>query len=93
MPNEGQVHLNLEAPTGDGDGRAVSSTLQVADLTRPLMSVGQICDNGHRCVFEKDHALVMTPENEVLCRFERVDGLYVSKMGLKPPTPFGRQDP
>ena len=78
----------------NNDGQEpVQSVFQVADLTRPLMSVSQICEQGHKCVFEKDHALVITPEGELLARFERQHGLYVAKMRLKAPTPFGRQVP
>ena len=70
------------------------SVFQMAGLTRPLMSVSQICDHVYKCGFERDHAMVVTPEDdEVLCRFERQSGLYVSKMSLKSPTSFGRQEP
>ena len=69
----------------------MSSVFQVADLTRPLMSVSQVCDNGYTCVFKKDHALVLSPSGEVASRFERKSGLYVSTMKLKAPAPFGRQ--
>ena len=82
------MHLNLETQVGEGQSRAVNSVFQVADLTRPLMSVSQICDHGYKCVFERDHAMDVTPEGEALCRFEWQPGLYVSKMILKSPTPF-----
>ena len=91
VPNEGQVCLNLEADIGKGETKAVSSVFQVADLNRPLMSVSQVCDNGYRCVFEKDHALILSPAGEVAGRFVRRSGLYVATTKLKAPAPFGRQ--
>ena len=44
IPNLGQTHLNL---SNDGVQRDVSSIFQIAAVTRPLMSIGKICDEGH----------------------------------------------
>ena len=90
VPNEGQVCLNLEAHTDSDANQSVQSVFQVADLTRPLMSVSQICEQGHKCVFDKDHALVVSAQGETLVRFEKRSGLYVATMTLKAPSPFGR---
>ena len=83
----------MAAEVSDGVQQLVRSTFQVADLTRPLMSVSQICAQGHRCIFEKDYAQVVTAEGEVICKFRRDNGLYVATMKLKAPSPFGRQEP
>ena len=93
VPNEGQAHLNLAAELGDGSQQLVRSTFQVADLTRPLVSVSRICSQGNKCVFEGDQALVVAQDGETICRFSKEGGLYVATMKLKPPTPFTRQDP
>ena len=93
VPNEGQVHLNLEADVGRGDHRPVTSTFQVAELNCSLMSVSQICDHGYSCVFDKERAKVLDEEGKVICQFERDRNIYTTKMNLKAPTPFGRQDP
>ena len=61
----------------------VNSVFQVADLTRPLMSASQICDDGYKCGFERAQAMVVTPEDGVLWRFDQQSGLYVSKIHLK----------
>ena len=82
--------MNLEVEADRGQHCTVNSVFQVADLNRPLMSVSQVCDNGHKCVFEKDHALVIAPNGDVVCRFTRKSGLYVADMKLKAPSPFGR---
>ena len=71
----------------------MQSTFQVAELTKPLLSVSQICAKGHKCVFEGDHATVVGVDGATLCRFRRQNGLYVTTMKLKAPSPFGRQVP
>ena len=89
VPNEGQLSLNLECDEG-----RVKSVFQIAEVTRPLMSVSKVCDQGMRCVFEETHALVIDKKSgkEVL-RFERHGGLYVAKMRLKRPEGFVGQEP
>ena len=43
IPKQGQMMLNLKGPDG---AKTNKSTFQVAQVTRPLWSVGRICDNG-----------------------------------------------
>ena len=88
VPNEGQLVLNLESDLG-GSKRRHTSTFQVAEVTRPLMSVSRVCDQGMRCIFEDTHALIVNKSNgKEVTRFERVGGLYVARMKLKPPEGF-----
>ena len=76
--------MNLESDEG-----RVRSVFQVAEVTRPLMSVSKVCDQGMRCIFEETHALVVDKKTgkEVL-KFERHGGLYVAQMRPKPPEGF-----
>jgi hypothetical protein len=85
VPNDGQLVLNLEQ-----DGLSMQSTFQVAGITRPLMSVGRVCDQGLRCHFCDKEALVLDRNDKVVCRFERRGGLYVAKLKLKSPELFAR---
>ena len=91
MPNQGNVDVNLQLDDGSGSGKTVSSRLVVADLIHPLMSVHQICQNGHTCTFTKDHALVTSSDGEVLAKFPQRGGTYKARMKLKAPSPFGGQ--
>ena len=85
----GEWNLNLEAPHEKGMS-SVQSIFQVAKVTRPLMSVGHICDQGLHVIFDKTHAVVRDKDNIEVCRFERSEsGLYTAKMKLK--APFTRQ--
>ena len=85
VPNQGQIHLNLTTEVGGGI-QELSSTFQVAKITRPLMSVSRICDQGLRCLFTNEKAQVLGKNSEVVCEFVRRGGLYVANMKLKKPT-------
>ena len=90
LANQGEKHLNLEAPKGDG-ASMVESKFQIANVTRPLMSVGHICDQGLHVNFTQLFAIVCDSDNKEVCRFTRSEnGLYICKMSLK--KPFTRQD-
>ena len=83
LPNQGQKHLKLFDGTS---GSEISSTFQIAAVTRPLMSVGKICDEGMSVVFEKNHARVLDKTGREVCRFERQPGgLYVARLKLRSP--------
>ena len=87
IPNMGQSKLNLTDCGSD-----IESVFQIAAVTRPLMSVGRICDEGHRVTFDSVMAVVNDKDGKELCRFHRKDGgLYVAKLTLRSPAGFGRQ--
>ena len=88
VPNEGQVTLNMFAD----DTKAIRSVFQIAEVTRPLMSVGRICDQGMLCTFDESKALITDKDNNEVCRFDRRGGLYVATMKLKSPEHFARQE-
>ena len=85
LPNQGEKKLNLGAPRADGTGD-ICSVFQIAKVTRPLMSVGKICDQGMKALFDSKNAIITDQDNNEVCRFERVNGgLYTAKMKLKAP--------
>ena len=85
IPNLGEKALNLSS-----DGADLQSVFQIAAVTRPLMSVGKICDEGHRVMFDNVMAVVTNKDGDELCRFHRnAGGLYVAKLKLKSPAGFG----
>ena len=89
MPNKCQVSLSLEAFHSGGATEQLASRFEVADLTRPLMSVSQICEQGCQCIFTDTHATVVNREG-TLGRFEKQGQLCVARMKLKAPERFGR---
>ena len=85
IKNHGEAMLNLLTPDRHGSLHAVSSTFQVADVTRALWSVGLICDSGLKVDFTADHAYVKDQEGREVCHFTRKNGLYVAMVKLKNP--------
>ena len=84
IPNEGQFTLALRS--GDLEkkkGRDIKTTFQVAKVTRPLWSVGRICDEGFEVKFTNNEAYVLTKEGKEVCKFKRKGGLYVAELHLK----------
>ena len=86
MKNEGEQQFTMGTATGD----RLQCTWQTAEVSRPLMGVGRICDTDNRgAFFDKDRALVLDRqtteavrqlirrEGNTLCMFEREGGVYV----------------
>jgi len=80
IANEGQAMLNLMA----GD-RKMKSTFQVAKVSRALMSIGKICDQGHKVIFDKNEGKVLDSNGKMICKFVRRGGLYVMDVKLMAP--------
>ena len=57
--DEGQVQLNPEMGSADGTVRDLVSTIQIAEISRPLMSESKICDAGLTCTFTSKGADVL----------------------------------
>ena len=92
VPNRGESKVNLRATDGQGAPVNFTSVFQSAQITRPLMSVAKICKNGYRCNFTEDAANVVDQQGATVCTFTRQNGIYVSRMKLRAPTPFGGQE-
>ena len=97
LRNRGQLKLNLRADNGR-KGRDVRLTFQVANVTRPLLSVSKICDAGFVVKFTSEMAIVEDKKGKEVCRFIRRKGLYIASMKLRNPkfrakeTDFRRPD-
>ena len=76
IPNLGEAKLGLRDVESKG---AFESVFQVADVTRPLYSVGKICDAGAEVKFTKDRAEV-TFNGNLLAVFKREGGLYLANL-------------
>ena len=69
----------------DESGFLMSSVVQVAEITRPMMSVSRICDQDMVCVFEKTHARVLDSDGNVVARLDCGGGLYACTMKFRRP--------
>ena len=83
IPNLGQKRLNLfDEPIS----KPIASVSQIAAVTRPLMSVGRVCDEGHNVTFDVEKVVVRSSAGDELRRFVRTaGGFYVAKLKLKNP--------
>ena len=84
IPNRGEMVLHLRS-RGEGGGREITTTFQVAKVTRPLWSVARICDAGFKVVFTSTGAQVLSKKGKVMCSFDRVGNLYKAKLDLRNP--------
>ena len=90
IPYLGQMKLNLSDTSADSD---VQSVFQIAAVTRPLISAGTICDEGHTVTVSDILAVVHNKQGEDICTFHMTPGgLYVAKRKLRSPAVFCRQE-
>ena len=86
LPNEGEVHLNLVAPAEGEQVTEILTTFQVAKVTRPLLSVTKICDQGELDVLcRKNAAYILDKDMRVVAKFQRRGGLYIARMRMRNP--------
>ena len=83
VANRGQIKLRMKST--DEHGLLMSSVFQVADITRPLMSVSRLCDQDMVCIFEKTHARVVDSDGNVVARFDCDGGLCTYTVKLRRP--------
>ena len=90
IPNLGQKRLNF---FDESTSKPIASVFQISAVTRPLMSVGRICDEGHNVTFGAKKVVVRSSTGNEHCRFVRTaGGLYVAKLRLKNSIGFVRQE-
>ena len=83
IPNLGQKRLNLFV---ESIGKPIASIFQIAAVTRPLMSVGRVCDAVHNVTFDAEKAVVLSSTCDEHCRFVTTPGgSYVAKLKLNNP--------
>lgn len=92
MANLGERELRVGVDKEARNEGIVESVFQIAQVTRPLMSVGKVCDGGAEVLFTAKEDIVSKNGREI-CRFTRTNGgLYLVNMRLKQPKQdFARQ--
>ena len=94
LPNQGQKRILAES----GEGNVFNMNFQIAGVTRPLMSVGKVCDRGNIVTFDSTGGYITNAASGMATRFERKNGVYVlttwarvPSSGSPPPSDFHRQ--
>ena len=92
VANEGECKILLVAPGGISCELAM--IVQIAKITRPLISVIQMTRHGDISMLcTRGEALVLDEQNQTLGVFKKKGGLYVANMRVRNPKfngPFGR---
>ena len=88
LDNLGQQEL----PIAFDNGTRAMATFQIANVSRPLMSVARICELGNRVLFGASGGVILNLESGQVTPFEKEDGVYVFSMWIPPlsESPFGR---
>ena len=73
------------------EGKGINTTWQVVDVSRPLMSVHQICEHGNIVVFGEKGGYIMSLEDGSQTHFGVEDNVYVLELYL-PPNPADHED-
>ena len=85
LPNLGEQTL----PVQTADGRDTCISYQLADVSKPLNSVSEICDSGgpdgQLVLFSKWGGTILNLDNWKKTPFERKGGIYTMGMWVRPP--------
>ena len=86
--NIGEQHV----PVCLSNGARTSATFQIAEVSRPLMSVCKFCEMGNRVVFVANGGVILNLRTGEVIPFEKEDGVYVFEMWITPlvESPFAR---
>ena len=90
IPNLGEQVLSIVT----SDGKDGTIKYQVADVSRPLNAISEICDaggvHGQHVIFGKNGGMIVNLETGRQTPFAREDGVYTLEFWVKP-TGFARQ--
>jgi hypothetical protein len=83
LANEGQITVDMVSPL---EGTPIKLCTQVTKVTRPLLSVTKMTEDGRLEVLcRRDKALVMDTNGKILATFNKKHGLYVCLMKVRNP--------
>ena len=66
------------------NGIKCSAVFQVADVSRPLMSVAKACELGNQVVFGAGGGLIMNLQSGAVTTFEKKDGVCIFPLWIPP---------
>ena len=78
--NLGEQHV----PVCLSNGARTIATFQIAEVSRPLMSVCKLCEMGNRVVFGANGGVILNLRTGEVTPFEKEDGVYVFEMWILP---------
>ena len=81
IPNQGEKVIRGYT----NEGKSVTVKYQIADVTKPLCSVGKICDNSNVVIFTDSGGLIMNKATGVATPFTRENGVYMLRTWVRTP--------
>ena len=81
MANEGQQRLPIELE----NGARTMALFQVAEVSRPLMSVARVCEMGNTVIFGVGGGVIRNLETGYETPFSKQEGVYTFTMWVPPP--------
>ena len=76
-------------PVALENGIRTSATFQVADVSRPLMSVGKVCEMGNRVLFGAGGGYILNISTGSATPFYKREGVYIFTMWIPPASEAG----
>lgn len=90
VPNEGGVALTMAVGTEDVRLNTLDSVFQIAQVTRPIMSVSKVCGVDVTCTSDKHRGIVRDSKGNAVMEFKRHGGIYIARLTIKRgKSPFG----
>ena len=96
IPNKGQKTVTMYT---EEMGSELKATYQVAPVTKPLTSVGKVCDAGNECYFNSEGGWIYNCQTGTATWFPREVGVYMMHNWLwtgdpaeNPKSGFSRQE-
>jgi hypothetical protein len=80
IENQGEEHIKMNT----WEGNQCFLRVQVTDVRKSLMSVGKVCDEGHRVFSEAIGGFIVHVEIGQRTQFERRGGMCVLDVKVKP---------
>ena len=81
MPNQGEQHL----PVAFDNGIKTTAIFQIAEVSRPLIGVGRVCEMGNRVIFGSSGGVIVNLSTGKETRFERKEGVCTFTIWIPPP--------
>ena len=82
MPNQGEQCI----PIALDNGICSTAVFQIAEVSRPLIGVGRVCEMRNRVIFEANGEFIQNLQDGRETPFERKDGVYVFTIWIPPPS-------
>ena len=89
--NEGESVVEMKLPAGESVSNSCAAAFQIADVSRPLLSVSKICEKGNDVLCRDNCAFILDKNHNVVAKFEKRNGLYAATLAVKNPKFAGFQ--